>query len=212
MKKRKLERDNIRKKKENEELLENDRRLEKENRKTIDQTTKKKETIFKGKRNNYRKENLENKEEILKEETLEKLKENRKLDEVCILRKKLELEIDNNTGCNDKKENGQELNIQRKNQKTKVETIRNQIEKKIRKLDDKQNKPELIQNSPINKRKLDSGSKRKLQSSMKKLVQSKKQHRKYNIPNNQQSIWEFWGLNEKQKDTSGGTFDENPKL
>ena len=195
-------------------MLENDRRLEleKENRKTIDHTMKKKETLFKGNIIKYRKENVENKEEILKEETLETVKEKRKLDEVCILRKKLELEIDDNTGCNDKKENGQELNMQRKNKETKVETIRNQIEKKIRKLDDKQNKSELIQNSPINKRKLDSGSKRKLQSSMKKLVQSKKQQRKHSISNNQQSIWEFWGLKEKQKETRGGTFDVDPKL
>ena len=143
-----------------------------------------------------------NKNEI--KEILERMKK-RKLEREAIQKKKEEEEL--------KIEKLEKLDEDRKS--TQVQKIRSQIEKKIRKSDeDRKNdkKIELMQNSPISKRKLNSENRRKLQSSMKKVVQSNKQFSKQNIQNNQRSIWEFWGVKEKKKDTRGGTFDVDPNL
>ena len=143
-----------------------------------------------------------NKNEL--KEILERMKK-RKLEREAIQKKKEEEEL--------KIEKLEKLDEDRKS--TQVQKIRSQIEKKIRKSDeDRKNdkKIELMQNSPISKRKLNSENRRKLQSSMKKVVQSNKQFSKQNIQNNQRSIWEFWGVREHKKDTHGGAFDVDPNL
>ena len=121
-----------------------------------------------------------------------KLETNRKLDGDCMLERKLEVEIDENTRGIEDIRHRSSTNIQQKIKPSihlsNVVKIKSQIEEKIRKQQDIERK--LVQNSPINKRKLNEENKRKLNSSMRKVVQSKMQKGKIpiSIPTTQRSL------------------------
>ena len=116
-----------------------------------------------------------------------------------------------------KKENMKEDKhiIRKKVQNSNVQKIKDQYEDRIwkeRKLELKENRIETICNSPIRKRKQKEEIKKKLNNSLKKLRNSKQPAGMKLIPNNQRSIWEYWGKKDSEKDTRGGTFDPKPNL
>ena len=105
--------------------------------------------------------------------------------------------------------------IRKKVQNSNVQKIKDQYEDRIwkeRKLELKENRIETICNSPIRKRKQKEEIKKKLNNSLKKLRNSKQPAGMKPIPNNQRSIWEYWGKKDQEKDTRGGTFDPKPNL